>query len=78
MTVELRPAYVWDCPECGREVFSRGLVPEMDAEEAVEIRGEMGLQPWEEGNFVMMPESVQCPHCKMEHTTVHFSDCDWD
>ena len=72
--VELRPAYVWDCPECGREVFCRGLVPEMSAEATEELQAEHGIQPWDEGDFVMMPTEVVCPHCGNSFETVHFSD----
>ena len=32
--IRLRPAYSWDCPNCGREVFTRGIVPDMSAESA--------------------------------------------
>lgn len=74
MPVELRPAYAWDCPDCGREVFERGVVPEMSPEDAAELRQEAGLEPHEEGDFVMMPEGVVCPHCKAQFWTQHFRD----
>jgi len=72
--VELRPAYVWDCPECGREVFIRGIVPEMASEEDEELRDEFGIQPYEEGDWVMMPKEVTCSHCKMKFPTLHFGE----
>jgi hypothetical protein len=38
MSVELRPAYAWDCDECGRENFSNGIVAELSNEERDELR----------------------------------------
>ena len=74
--VELRPAYVWDCPDCGREIFHRGLVPEMTPEKEEELRDDFGVQPYEEGNFIMMPTRVKCPHCNESFPTLHFGDED--
>jgi hypothetical protein len=74
MQIVLRPAYVWDCPECGREVFVRGIVPEMADEDLVALREEHGIEPWEEGDFVMLPETVVCPECSASFETMHFKD----
>jgi len=62
-TVEMHPAYQWDCPDCGRENFERGLVPEMSDEDAQEILEEMGIEPGDEGCIMVMPPDVQCRHC---------------
>jgi hypothetical protein len=72
--IRLRPAYAWDCPDCGREVFERGVVPEMSEEDMEELREQDGVGPLEEGDFVMMPETVECPHCHSRFATVHFRD----
>lgn len=72
--VELRPAYVWDCPECGRENFMRGLVPEFSDEDREALRQEHGITPWDEGDFVMMPDRVECKHCSEVFCTEHFKD----
>ena len=72
--VTLRPAYAWDCPDCGRENFERGVVPEFSEEDLEELRGECGVQPWEEGAFVTMPEEVECRHCGLSFATLHFKD----
>ena len=61
--VELRTAYAWDCPDCGRELFVRAIVPEMGEEELQELKDDFGIQPWEEGEFHLMPQEVKCPHC---------------
>jgi hypothetical protein len=72
--VVLRPAYSWDCEECGRENFCRGVVPEFSEEDRQELRDEHGVQPWEDGAFVMMPTEVTCPHCGAVFATMHFKD----
>ena len=72
--VNLRPAYVWDCPECGIENFCRGIVPEMSDEDLEELRSEQGIQPWEDGDFVMMPDEVQCEACNRVFTAQHLKD----
>jgi hypothetical protein len=38
------------------------------------LRAEEGIQPWEEGDFVMMPEEVQCTHCKLTFAATHLKD----
>lgn len=74
MHVELRPAYCWDCPDCGRENFVRGLVPELSSEDLEEMRNEHGIEPWDAGDFVAMPEIVKCIHCHIQFETEHFND----
>lgn len=72
--VELRPAYAWDCDECGVENFTRGLIPELSAEDLAELRDEHGVQPWDEGAFVAMPETVKCHACGAVFSTQHIKD----
>lgn len=72
MTVTLNPAYSWDCPECGRESFCRGLVPEMADEDFRALREDYGVEAWEEGCFMMMPQRVGCSHCGESFATTHY------
>jgi len=72
--VELIPAYVWDCPNCGREKFERGLVPEMSPEELQEIRDELGVPEDDMGYPIMMPSFVTCPSCGVTFRTLHYGD----
>lgn len=72
--VEMIPAYLWICPECGEEVFERGLVPEMSQEDLEVLRTEHGIEPWETGEFVMMPREVKCPECGETFGTNGFRD----
>lgn len=69
--VTMRPAYAWDCEECGRENFERGLLRDLSEDDLCELREEHGIQPWEAGDFVVMPESVKCPHCGAVFQTIH-------
>ena len=72
--VELRPAYSWDCSECGGGNFSRAIVPEMSEDELEELRTEHGIEVWEDGAFMMMPTEVECLHCHQIFPTLHFSE----
>lgn len=72
--ITLRPAYVWDCDECGREVFERGCIPELSEEEIAELRDEHGVEDFEDGHFIMMPVEVECPYCGATFLTQHFSE----
>ena len=72
--VELHPAYQWDCPECGKENFARGVVPEMSEDDLAEMRDDFGVQPWELGQFMLMPEVVQCKHCEFGFETFRMGD----
>ena len=70
--VELVPASVWTCPECGTDQFERAIVTEVSEEEAAELRSELGVQPWVEGTFLMNPETVTCQNCGREYQTQDF------
>lgn len=72
--VELRPAYAWDCEDCGTENFTRGMVPEFSPDDLEELRDEHGIQPWETGAFVAMPEAVKCNACGAVFSTQHIKD----
>lgn len=65
-TVELRPAFMWDCEECGRENFTRAIVPEMSVEDLAELKEDHGIEENETGEFLMMPKRVTCPDCGNE------------
>lgn len=73
-TSVLRPAYAWDCDECGHENFARGIVPDFSDEDFAEMLNEHGIQPWEAGAFVQMPETVKCAFCGTEFTAIHIKD----
>lgn len=58
--VELRPAYAWDCPECGIEHFERAVVVEMSQEQLRAIGEDYDCRT---GRIQWMPEHVQCEDC---------------
>ena len=61
--VEIRPAYAWDCLQCGREVFTRAVVVEMNPEDEREMREEIFGDQEDPGCLVNIPEEVHCPYC---------------
>lgn len=72
--VELRPAYAWTCDHCGRLNFCEGMLLEASEEELAEMRDEHGVEPWETGDFMTMPETVTCSHCDDTFDTEHWSE----
>jgi hypothetical protein len=62
-TVELLPAFVWCCEDCGRDTFCRALVVEMEPDKRRELLAHNDISEMEGGEFVAVPESVTCPHC---------------
>jgi hypothetical protein len=72
--VALRPVYAWDCDICGREFFERGVVVEIDDDGLERLKNEHGIEVWEEGNFMMMPDTVCCPFCDVSFPTKHYRD----
>lgn len=63
-SVELHLAFSWDCPNCGREQFTRGVQPEFSPEDLERIRVEKGVDPELCGSFLMQPEKVCCAECE--------------
>jgi hypothetical protein len=61
--IELHPAFVWDCDDCGRENFERSIVGDFDEETLQQMRDEHGIQPWEAGDLHTAPTVVTCRHC---------------
>lgn len=61
--VELHPAFVWDCDNCGRENFVRSIVGEFDEETMREMREEHGITEYECGEWHTAPRSVKCRYC---------------
>lgn len=72
--VELHPAYRFDCPECGREVFVRGIVPEMSDEDEAELREDYDIEDGDNGRWELIPEAVTCGHCLEEFDTTMFGE----
>jgi len=69
LSVELRPAYVWDCPHCWDENFENSMIYEASDEEILELKEEHGIEVWEDGVFTTMPEVVKCKFCEMVFKT---------
>lgn len=68
----MRPAYAWDCDDCGRENFLNGVVPEFSEDELKYLRNEQGVSAYDAGYFVQMPDTVRCKHCGSQFETEYF------
>ncbi len=68
-TVELRSAFVWDCPVCQLPTYCRAVVREFDEETSREKKAAMGVGEFVEGVFITAPESVTCAHCSLVFLT---------
>lgn len=74
-TIELHPAYSWDCDECGIENFERTVVIPLEelTDEEREQFSAKDLESFlsEDGTFQSMPNHVKCYNCETEYKTYH-------
>ncbi len=73
MSVELRPAFSWDCPSCDQENFARAIVAEFAPEDIKELKEEFGFNSWDQGDFLMQPKKVTCCNCQESFESVEYS-----
>ena len=64
--IETHPAFMWDCPECGREQFGRMITPD-DPDLLEELQEGHGIMPWESVQWCMKPTHVSCNACGVEY-----------
>jgi hypothetical protein len=74
VSVELRPAYVWTCDNCGRDQYETAVVYELSEEERQELKAEHGVDADAEGDFLACPVEVTCRACGALFDCRHFSD----
>lgn len=79
--VELHQAFMWDCPECGRENFERAITAELTDQERIDLLRQMGefideLDENVHGEFVAAPCSVTCRFCDHQFRTNAHPDFD--
>lgn len=61
--IELHMAYMFDCDNCGKENFVRGISPDFTQSEADAIKEKHGIDTCNQGAFVVIPNTVTCKHC---------------
>ncbi len=65
-SVELRPAFAWDCPNCGRSYYANMVVPDIDPAERKRLN-EQGIKDVEINALLVeradMPVKVKCNAC---------------
>ncbi len=66
ISVELHSAFQWDCDDCGRENFCRGIKKELSPEEETELREEFDIPESMLGSLTLVPTKVKCLFCKSE------------
>lgn len=71
-SIELRPAFAYDCEYCGKENFVNGIVLDLSKEESEELKEEYGIEEYEQGNWMSMPKNVICKYCKTNFLTNHY------
>lgn len=64
-TIELHPAFSFDCDSCGREGFHRGVVVAFSAEDMATIADLYQTEGVElaAGVWHFKPATVECTHC---------------
>ena len=65
-TVELHGAFMFDCPECGRENFCRSVQPTFSEEEYSILCQEEGVENDGTWVFALRPTHVICAYCDTE------------
>lgn len=70
--VELLPAFIWTCENCGTDQFERAIVCEFSKEELAELKNEYGIEEGDEGHFLEGPKTVICEFCEEEFETESF------
>ena len=66
-SVELHQAFSWICDGCGKRNFERAIESEMSPEDEMAEKEKFGIDPGEEGMFLMAPRGVKCKHCDEEY-----------
>lgn len=68
--VELLPAFLWICPDCGRDNFERSIIIEFSPEEMKSLRDDHGIESWQTSDFITTPTEVACAGCD-KHFSAH-------
>lgn len=80
-TAELIPAYVWTCDDCGLDNFGRMVRLEPESIDLDDLPGHLDaddIREWiaggGEGEFLISPERVTCPHCGATYDAEYVCD----
>lgn len=44
-----------------------GVTPDLPEEQMQEVRSDLGIEPWEEGEVMCIPDTVKCRECGTEY-----------
>lgn len=70
--IELRTAFTFDCEECGRENFVRGIVHEFSEEEYEDLKERFNIDKDMLGDWISCPEIVECQYCNAKFLSLNF------
>ena len=73
-SVELHPAFIWDCNECGRENLTRTVLGDFDQETLHDMREQHGITEYESGDWYTAPTTVRCRYCGGTFSTSNDED----
>ncbi len=65
--VALAPNFAWTCPGCNHLNHADAGALNLTIEEVKQLREERGVQPWEPGEFFVLPETVECAECERDY-----------
>ena len=72
--IELRTAFAFDCDNCGKENFVRGIVHEFSQEEIDDLKDKFGIDRQTIGDWMTIPEVVECQYCKTQFLSLNYRD----
>ena len=75
-TIELQPAYMFDCTACGVENFIRAVVVEFNEQDVLAMQVRYGVPAHEcrDGSWMSRPDTVTCKHCGATYDAVDRGD----
>lgn len=76
--VEIHDAFVYDCPNCGRENFIRSFSEDLTPDEVNELVDKYGEDPeyWSSGCWASRPTEVTCEFCSSSYETYSWDQGD--
>ena len=68
-TIELHPAFMFDCHNCGMENFHRGVVVAFSPEDVASVADMYAIEDAElvAGTWHFKPAEVVCQHCQAKY-----------
>lgn len=72
--IELRTAFAFDCDNCGKENFVRGVVHEFSKEEMDDLKDRFNIDRSILGDWISCPEIVECQYCNTKFISLNYNE----